>query len=56
MPYAVKIANGLDSALQNSTIKTGVNIYRGSLTEKAVAESLQMPYIDLDSLLEAVEV
>lgn len=55
MPYAVKIANGLDQAMQNSTIRTGVNIYRGSLTEKAVAESLQMSYTDLNSLLETVE-
>lgn len=57
MPYAVEIANqGFDKAIQNPTIKTGVNTYQGQLVEKAVAQSLEMPYMKLSEAMKIVEV
>ncbi|MFD1417638.1 alanine dehydrogenase [Companilactobacillus keshanensis] len=45
IPYALQIANkGLARASENNTIFTGINTHAGNLTEKAVAESLEMPY------------
>lgn len=45
IPYAVQIANkGLNEAAKNNTILTGINTFEGKLTEKAVAESLNLPY------------
>lgn len=57
MPYAVQIASqGFEKAIENETIKTGINTYQGHLTEKAVADSLQMPYMNLTDALKAVTV
>lgn len=45
LPYAIKIANeGIEKASLNQTILTGINTYKGNLTEKAVGESLGMSY------------
>ena len=45
-PYGLDIANlGLSKALGNPTIATGLNTYNGQLTEQAVADSLQLPFI-----------
>ncbi|AKP67946.1 alanine dehydrogenase [Companilactobacillus ginsenosidimutans] len=45
IPYAIQIANkGLAEAAKNNTILTGINTFDGKLTEKAVAESLNMNY------------
>ncbi|MQS53402.1 alanine dehydrogenase [Companilactobacillus mishanensis] len=45
IPYATQIANkGLTEAAKNNTILTGINTHAGELTEKAVAESLNMKY------------
>lgn len=45
IPYALQIANkGLARASENNTILTGINTFDGNLTEKAVAESLNLPY------------
>lgn len=45
MPYAIQIANlGVKEASKNNTILTGINTFEGKLTEKAVAESLNLPY------------
>lgn len=45
IPYAIQIANkGLARAAENKTIFTGINTFAGKLTEKAVAESLNIPY------------
>lgn len=51
MPYAVEIASQGIAAIENKTIKTGVNTYQGNLTEKAVADSLDMKYVSLDDLV-----
>lgn len=45
IPYAVEMANlGLEAATKDNTVLTGVNTHAGKLTEKAVAESLDMEY------------
>lgn len=54
IPYAVQIANDLEKALTNKTIRTGVNTFDGKLTEKAVAKSLNMNYTKLNDLTELV--
>jgi alanine dehydrogenase len=53
LSYGLKIADlGLEKAMSdNPLIKTGVNCYRGKLTSREVAASLQMQYTDLDALL-----
>ena len=56
MPYAAMIDEGLNKAINNKTIKTGVNTYQGHLTENAVADSLQMPYMNIDDVMNAVEI
>ncbi|KRL67345.1 hypothetical protein FC27_GL001935 [Companilactobacillus versmoldensis DSM 14857 = KCTC 3814] len=50
MPYALQIASqGLAYASKNNTVFTGINTFDGKLTEKAVAESLKMPYAPFSS-------
>jgi alanine dehydrogenase len=51
--YAVKIAkDGLKKALcEDAGLKRGVNIYKGYLTNKQVADSLGLTYIDIDEIL-----
>ncbi|ERL65248.1 alanine dehydrogenase [Schleiferilactobacillus shenzhenensis] len=53
VPYAAKIGRqGVVPAIEaDSTIATGVNTYQGHLVEKAVADSLGLPYTDLNTLL-----
>ncbi|MDO1604668.1 alanine dehydrogenase [Lactobacillus sp. YT155] len=47
IPYAVQIANlGVKEAAKNNTVLTGINTYQGNLTEKAVADSLDLPYVE----------
>lgn len=48
IPYAVEIANkGLRAAAKDdNTVLTGINTYRGNLTEQAVAKSLNMEYTE----------
>lgn len=49
LPYALELANkGADKALaESSALRTGLNIYRGKVTNKAVADSLGLKYSDL---------
>lgn len=50
LPYALQIASqGLADASKNNTVFTGINTFDGKLTEKAVAESLKMPYAPFSS-------
>lgn len=50
--YAREIANKgiVQAAEDDSTIKTGVNAFRGYITEKAVAHSLNIPYKDFSEI------
>ena len=49
LPYAVKIANeGYVNAMMNHPdIARGMNIIKGDVVHKAVAESVGLPYIPL---------
>ncbi len=51
--YVLKIAqNGLiDSFKQDSSLAKGVNTYKGKLTNKGVAEALNLDYTELPSLI-----
>ncbi|UUX35445.1 alanine dehydrogenase [Fundicoccus culcitae] len=51
--YAMLVAdNGLvQAAKSNSTILTGINTYQGKMTNKAVAESFNLDYTDIENLL-----
>jgi alanine dehydrogenase len=53
LPYILKIAKlGLRDAIgENPWLKGGVNVYRGMVTLEPVAQSLKLPYQDLDELL-----
>ena len=53
LPYVLNIGElGLTGAIKkNPYLKDGVNIYRGRVTCKPVAQSLKLPFQDLDELL-----
>ncbi|WP_044641932.1 alanine dehydrogenase [Risungbinella massiliensis] len=53
VPYAVQIANNgyQAAALANPALLLGINTLGGYVTYQAVAESLQLPYQDIQSLL-----
>ena len=51
LPYALKIAAGLESALKDSALAKGVNTYKGKSTNKGVAEAFGMGYVPLETLL-----
>jgi alanine dehydrogenase len=51
-PYVEAIASqGLDSACQNPHLANGVNVYRGQVTQPAVAELFDLPYVPVRDLL-----
>ncbi|CZR11066.1 alanine dehydrogenase [Trichococcus flocculiformis] len=52
LPYAVKIANQgyLEAAKNDATIMTGINVYKGKLTNADVADSLNKEYTDIAKL------
>lgn len=54
LPYALMLADlGPEEAIRRDHhLKAGVNVYRGHLTYKAVAESQGLTYVDIDSLVE----
>lgn len=47
LPYALKIAGGLESALKDKALLKGVNTYKGKLTHKGVAEAFGMKFEEL---------
>lgn len=53
VPHAIQIANsGLVAAAEKSNmIYTGINVYRGYVTNKGVAEALEMDYRDFVKLI-----
>ncbi|MQS76135.1 alanine dehydrogenase [Companilactobacillus halodurans] len=51
MPYALAIADKGVSLEQNKTIQTGINTYQGKLTQKAVADSLNLEYSSLIDII-----
>ncbi|MCB1042193.1 MAG: alanine dehydrogenase [Acidobacteria bacterium] len=53
LPYALKLANqGAVNAVKNDAhLKAGVNVYRGAITYRAVAEAQNLEYTPLDELI-----
>jgi alanine dehydrogenase len=49
LPYALQIANlGYEKAIrENAAIAKGLNVIKGDVVHKAVAESLGLPYVPL---------
>jgi alanine dehydrogenase len=44
LPYAIKLASGLEKAFNDKALAKGVNTYKGKLTHKGVAEAFGMQY------------
>ena len=53
LPYALEIADKgyINAAKENSEIAKGINVFKGKVTHKGVAEAFDMEYEHLDSLL-----
>ncbi|WP_027063469.1 alanine dehydrogenase [Mesoplasma seiffertii] len=53
IPYALEIANKgiIAAALENKTIKTGINIFKNAITFEAVAKAFNEDFIDFMSLI-----
>ena len=53
LPYAVTIANKgfLTAAKDDPTILTGINVYKGKVTNSDVADSLDKEYVDIAKLI-----
>jgi len=48
LPYAAKIASmGIPAAFEDPAIAHGLNVYKGAITYRALAMSLEMPYTDI---------
>jgi alanine dehydrogenase len=45
MPFGLALAKkGFAAVLDNPHLRAGLNVYRGRLTNKAVADSLNLPF------------
>jgi alanine dehydrogenase len=54
--YGLEIADaGIAKAVRaNPALRQGLNLYRGRVTHRAVADSLNLPFVDADAALETV--
>ena len=49
LPFGLALASkGFTAVLENPHLGAGLNVYRGRLTHKAVAESLGLPYSPIE--------
>lgn len=54
LPYAIALANDPVNALfTNANLQNGLNVHKGSVTYKAVADALGYPYVPADVALKA---
>jgi len=54
LPFGLSLArDGLDAVRGNIHLRHGLNIHRGQVTNKAVAESLQLAFVDPETALTA---
>lgn len=52
VPFGLELASGLRAATErDKNLHNGVNIHDGHVTNRAVAESLSLPFVSLDSCL-----
>lgn len=51
LPFGLQLAkNGFAAVLENPHLRNGLNVYRGRITNKAVAESLGLPFSPTEGL------
>jgi alanine dehydrogenase len=52
-PYALEIANNgfVEAIKQDEALLKGVNVYKGKITNQAVADSQNQPYININTLI-----
>ena len=57
-PYALKIANlGYQEALRSdSALRKGLNVFKGKVTNKSVADSLGLEYVPPEALLQVIPI
>jgi alanine dehydrogenase len=54
LPYGLTLAaNGLEALRTNPNLRSGLNVHRGHVTYKAVAESLDLPFRPVEMALAA---
>ncbi len=52
LPYAIKLADkGLDALREDAVLKKGLNIFKGKITYKNVAEAFDLPFVPADEVL-----
>lgn len=51
LPYALKLASGLEKAVKDKALAKGVNTFKGKLTNRGVAEAFEMEYTPLENML-----
>ena len=53
LPYLIEIANKgwKKASIDNSEIKSGVNVIKGNIVNKNVSEAFGLNYINIDSLI-----
>lgn len=53
LPYVVRIANGdIDELLRSDEeLRTGLNVYKGKITHKGVAEAFDLEYVPVDDAI-----
>ena len=50
LPFGLALASsGLKSALTNPHLRNGLNVHKGKVTHKAVADSLNLPYVPAEA-------
>ena len=54
LPYAIALANDpINTLLTNTNLQNGLNVHKGSVTYKAVADALGYPYVPANEALKA---
>jgi len=54
LPFGLMLAGmGFAAVLENAHLRNGLNVYRGRITNRAVAESLGLPFSPVESSLAA---
>ena len=54
LPYAIALANDpINALLTNTNLQNGLNVHKGSVTYKAVADALGYPYVPANEALKA---
>jgi alanine dehydrogenase len=54
LPFGLALAsNGLKAVLADPHLRNGLNVHRGKVTYKAVADSLKLPYVPVEDALAA---